>query len=275
MIDREHDLPITKQAQVLNISRGSVYYLPRLVSAADLTIMRRIDELHLEFPFAGSRMLRGLLAAERCKIGRRHVKTLMKRMGIEALYRRPRTTKPEPGHKICPYLLRGMAVTRPNQVWAMDITYIPMARGFVYLAVVLDWFSRRVLSWRLSITMEAAFCVETLEDALARHGKPDIFNTDQGSQFTGSAFTGVLANNDIAISMDGKGAWRDNVFVERLWRSVKYEEVYLRAYDNVSEARASIGRYLGFYNSRRPHSSLDDATPDQAYFNPLPIRIAA
>jgi putative transposase len=275
MIDREHDLPIAKQAQVLNISRGSVYYLPRPVSASDLAIMRRIDELHLEVPFAGSRMLRGLLAAEGCQLGRRHVKTLMKRMGIEALYRRPRTTKPEPGHKIYPYLLRGMAVTRPNQVWAMDITYIPMARGFVYLAVVLDWFSRRVLSWRLSITMEAAFCVETLQDALARHGKPDIFNTDQGSQFTGQAFTGVLIENDIAISMDGKGAWRDNVFVERLWRSVKYEEVYLRAYDSVSQARASIGRYLDFYNRRRPHSSLDDATPDHAYFNPLPIRMAA
>ena len=275
MIDREHDLPIAKQAEALNISRGSVYYLPRPVSAADLAAMRRIDELHLEFPFAGSRMLRGLLAAEGCKIGRRHVKTLMKRMGIEALYRRPRTTKPELGHKTYPYLLRGMAIARPNQVWAMDITYIPMARGFVYLAVVLDWFSRRVLSWRLSITMEAAFCVETLEDALARHGKPDIFNTDQGSQFTGAAFTGVLANNGIAISMDGKGAWRDNVFVERLWRSVKYEEVYLKAYDSVSEARASIGRYLDFYNRRRPHSSLDDATPDQAYFNPLPIRLAA
>jgi len=275
MIDRKHDLPIAKQAQVLNISRGSVYYLPRPVSAADLAIMRRIDELHLELPFAGSRMLRGLLAAEGCKIGRRHVKTLMQRMGIEALYRRPRTTKPEPGHKIYPYLLRGMTITRPNQVWAMDITYIPMARGFVYLAVVLDWFSRRVLSWRLSITMEAAFCVETLQDALARHGKPDIFNTDQGSQFTGQAFTDVLIENGIAISMDGKGAWRDNVFVERLWRSVKYEEVYLRAYDSVSEARASIGRYLSFYNGRRPHSSLDDATPDHAYFNPLPIRLAA
>jgi putative transposase len=275
MIDREHDLPITKQAEAVNISRGSIYYLPRPVSAADLALMRRIDELHLEFPFAGSRMLRGLLAAEGCKIGRRHVKTLMKRMGIEALYRRPRTTKPEPGHKIYPYLLRGMAITRPNQVWAMDITYIPMARGFVYLAVVLDWFSRRVLSWRLSITMEAAFCVEALEDALARHGKPDIFNTDQGSQFTGSAFTGVLANNGIAISMDGKGAWRDNVFVERLWRSVKYEEVYLKAYDNVSEAHASIGHYLDFYNRRRPHSSLDDATPNQAYFTQPPIRLAA
>jgi putative transposase len=275
MIDRDHDLAITKQAEALNISRGSVYYLPRPVSAANLALMRRIDELHLEFPFAGSRMLRGLLAAEGCKVGRRHVKTLMRRMGIEALYRRPRTTKPEPGHKIYPYLLRGMAITRPDQVWAMDITYIPMARGFVYLAVVLDWFSRRVLSWRLSITMEAAFCVETLEDALARHSKPDIFNTDQGSQFTGGAFTGVLIKNGIAISMDGKGAWRDNVFVERLWRSVKYEEVYLKAYDSVSEARASIGRYLDFYNRRRPHSSLDDATPDQAYFNPLPLRMAA
>ena len=275
MIDRQHDLPITKQTKVLKISRGSVYYLPRPVSSADLAIMRRLDQLHLEFPFAGSRMLRGLLAAEGCKIGRRHVKTLMRRMGIEALYRGPRTTKPEPGHKIYPYLLRGMEITRPNQVWAMDITYIPMARGFVYLAVVLDWATRRVLSWRLSITMEATFCVETLEDALARHGKPEICNTDQGSQFTGSAFTGVLVGNGIAISMDGKGAWRDNVFVERLWRSVKYEEVYLKAYDSVSDARASIGRYLNFYNGRRPHSSLDDKTPDQAYFIPLTLRLAA
>ena len=275
MIDRQHNLPIARQAEILRISRGSVYYLPRPVSAADLEVMRRIDRLHLEYPFAGSRMLRGLLAAERIKIGRRHVKTLMRRMGIEALYRRPRTTKPEPGHKIYPYLLRGMEITRPNQVWAMDITYIPMARGFVYLAVVLDWFSRRVLSWRLSITMEEAFCVETLEDALAHHGKPEIVNTDQGSQFTGAAFTGVLIKNGIAISMDGKGAWRDNVFVERLWRSVKYEEVYLKAYDSVSEARASLGRYLDFYNGRRPHSSLDGTTPDQAYFTLLPIRMAA
>jgi putative transposase len=275
MIDREHDLPITQQAEVLRISRGSVYYLPRRVPDADVAIMRRLDRLHLEFPFAGSRMLRGLLAAEGCKIGRRHVKTLMRRMGIEALYRRPRTTKPEPGHKIYPYLLRGMEITRSNQVWAMDITYIPMARGFVYLAVVLDWFSRRVLSCRVSITMEAAFCVETLEDALAHHGKPDIFNTDQGSQFTGAAFTGALIKNGISISMDGKGAWRDNVFVERLWRSIKYEEVYLRAYDSVSDARVSIGRYLNFYNGRRPHSSLDGMTPDQAYFNPLPLPLVA
>jgi putative transposase len=275
MIDRAHDLSIVKQAEVLNISRGSVYYLPRPVSETDLAIMRRLDRLHLDYPFAGSRMLRGLLVAEGCKVGRRHVRTLMRRMGIEALYRRPRTTTPEPGHKIYPYLLRGMEITRPNQVWAMDITYIPMARGFVYLAVVLDWFSRRVLSWRQSITMEASFCLDALEDALARYGKPEIFNTDQGSQFTGVAFTGALADNGITISMDGKGAWRDNVFVERLWRSVKYEEVYLRAYESVADALQSIGRYLDFYNTKRPHQSLDGATPDQAYFTKLRLRVAA
>jgi putative transposase len=253
MIDRAHDLPITKQAEVLRISRGSVYYWPRPVPETELAIMRRLDRLHLEYPFAGSRMLRGLLAAEGCKIGRRHVKTLMRRMGIEALYRRPRTSKPEPGHKVYPYLLRGMAIERPNQVWAMDITFIPMARGFVYLAVVLDWCSRRVLAWRLSITMEATFCVEALTEALARYGKPDVINTDQGSQFTSEAFTGALVGHGITISMDGKGAWRDNVFVERLWRSVKYEEVYLRAYDSVGEARASIGRYFEFYNRASQH----------------------
>ena len=275
MIDRSHALPITKQAQVLGISRGSVYYLPRPVPAADLGIMRRMDELHLEFPFAGSRMLRDLLAQEGIAIGRRHVATLMKRMGIEAIYRKPHTSKPALGHKIYPYLLRGVSVDRPNQVWAMDITYVPMARGFVDLAAVVDWFSRRVLAWRLSITLEAAFCVEALEDALARHGRPEVFNTDQGSQFTSHAFTGVLLTAGIAISMDGKGSWRDNVFVERLWRSIKYEEVYLRAYDTVSDARASIGRYLAFYNGRRPHSSLDRQTPDQAYFDRLPQSVAA
>jgi putative transposase len=275
MIDRQHDLPITKQAEALGISRSSVYYLPRPVPVADLALMRRMDELHLDLPFAGSRMLRDLLNAEGAKIGRRHVATLMRRMGIEAIYRRPNTSKPAPGHKVYPYLLRDLPVTRPDQVWAMDLTYIPMKRGFVYLAAVIDWFSRRVLAWRLSITMEAAFCVETLEEALARHGRPEIFNTDQGSQFTGGAFTGVLTRNKIAISMDGKGAWRDNILVERLWRSVKYEEVYLRAYDTVAEARASIGRYLSFYNTRRPHSSLDRQTPDRAYFTRLPQIAAA
>jgi putative transposase len=275
MIDRDHDLPIAKQAKALGISRGSVYYLPRPVPAATLAVMRRMDELHLEFPFAGSRMLRDLLNKEGVEIGRCRVATLMKRMGIEALYRKPDTSKPAPGHKIYPYLLRGMTIDRPNQVWAMDLTYVPMARGFVYLAVVIDWFSRRVLAWRLSITMEAAFCVEALEEALVRQGRPEIFNTDQGSQFTSEAFTGVLTRNGIAISMDGKGAWRDNVFVERLWRSVKYEEVYLKAYDTVAEARASIGRYLSFYNTRRPHSSLDRQTPDRAYFTRLPQIAAA
>jgi putative transposase len=221
-------------------------------------------------------MLQGLLLGEGYKVGRLHVATLMKRMGIEAIYRRPNTSKPAPGHKIYPYLLRKLPVTRPNQVWAMDITYIPMARGFVYLAAVVDWFSRRVLAWRLSITLEADFCTEAVEEALARHGKPDIFNTDQGSQFTSLAFTQVLKDAEIAISMDGKGAWRDNVFVERLWRTIKYEEVYLHAYGNVPEARAAIGKYLAFYNTKRPHSSLDRQTPDQAYFNALqPIPVAA
>ena len=275
MIDRAHDLPIVRQAKALRISRGSVYYLPRPVSAADLAIMRRIDELHLELPFAGSRMLRDLLSSEGIQVGRRHVASLMKRMGVEALYRRPRTSKPAPGHKIYPYLLRNVAVTRPNQVWAMDITYIPMARGFVYLTAVVDWFSRRVLAWRLSITLEVAFCLEALTEALARHGRPEIFNTDQGSQFTSGDFTDVLLEHGISISMDGKGAWRDNVFVERLWRSVKYEEVYLKAYDTVADARAAIGRYLTFYNTRRPHSSLDRQTPDQAYFTQLPHTAAA
>jgi putative transposase len=275
MIDRNHDLPITKQAKALGISRGSVYYLPRPVPAADLAIMRRMDELHLEFPFAGSRMLRDLLNKEGVEIGRCHVTTLMRRMGIEALYRRPNTSKPAPGHRIYPYLLRGMTIDRPNQVWAMDITYVPMARGFVYLAAIIDWHSRRVLAWRLSITMEASFCLEALEEALARYGRPEIFNTDQGSQFTSLAFTGVLAKAKVAISMDGRGSWRDNVFVERLWRTIKYEEVYLRAYDTVSQARASIGRYLAFYNGRRPHSALDRQTPDQAYFTRLPHPAAA
>ncbi len=274
MIDRKHKLSITRQARVLKISRGSVYYQPRPVSDADLALMRRIDELHLEYPFAGSRMLKGLLVGEEYKTGRLHVRTLMKRMGIEAIYRRPNTSKPAPGHKIYPYLLRKLQVTRPNQVWAMDITYIPMARGFVYLAAVVDWFTRRVLAWRLSITLEVDFCIEAVQEALAKYGRPDIFNTDQGSQFTSIDFIKMLKDEGIAISMDGKGSWRDNVFVERLWRTIKYEEVYLHAYRSVPEARVAIGKYLSFYNSKRPHSSLDGQTPDQVYFNrqqPIPV----
>jgi putative transposase len=256
MIDRGHDLPLTRQAELLLLSRSTLYYEPRPVPAAELAIMRRIDELHLDYPFAGSRMLRDLLRGEGIAIGRELVATMMRRMGIEALYRRPNTSKPAEGHRIYPYLLRGLAVERPNQVWAMDITYIPMARGFVYLAAVVDWFSRRVLAWRLSITLEVDFCLEAVEEALVRHGRPEIFNTDQGSQFTSVAFTDLLLDNAIAISMDGRGAWRDNVFVERLWRSVKYEEVYLRAYDSVGEARASLGRYLDFYNRASEHPSV-------------------
>src|SRR5471030_1898855 len=275
MIERGHELALTRQAKLLKLSRSSVYYRPRPVSPADLAMMRRIDELHLEYPFAGSRMLRDLLRGEGVETGRQRVARMMKRMGIEALYRKPNTSKPAPGHKIYPYLLRGLAVARPNQVWAMDITYIPMARGFVYLAAVVDWFSRRVLSWRVSITMEVEFCLEAVEEALARHGRPEIFNTDQGSQFTSQDFTGLLLGNAIAISMDGRGAWRDNVFVERLWRSVKYEEVYLRAYDNVAQARASLARYFTFYNTKRPHSSLDARTPECFYYDHLPQTAAA
>ena len=271
MIDKTHKLSITKQARILSISRGSVYYRAEPVCEADLGLMRRIDQLHLDYPFAGSRMLQSFLVREGFRIGRLHVRTLMKRMGIEAIYRRPHTSKPAPGHKIYPYLLRHLVVERPNQVWAMDITYIPMARGFVYLAAVVDWFSRKVLAWRVSITLDTAFCLEAVEEALARYGKPEMFNTDQGSQFTSFAFTDLLKKHDITISMDGKGAWRDNVFVERLWRTIKYEEVYLRAYNTVPEARVSLGRYIdGFYNAKRPHSSLDRKTPDEAYFNPLP-----
>jgi putative transposase len=275
MIDPEHDLPIQKQAEVLEISRSTVYYQPRPVSETDLWLMRRIDELHLNYPFAGSRMLRGLLRQQGLEVGRRHVKTLMRRMGVEAIYRRPNTSKPAPGHRTYPYLLRGLAITRPNQVWAMDITYIPMARGFVYLAAVVDWFSRRVLAWKLSITMEISFCIEALEEALTTNEKPEIFNTDQGSQFTSEAFTGRLKKEGISISMDGRGRWRDNVFVERIWRSIKYEEVYLHAYESVSEARQSIGRYIDFYNAIRPHSSLKAQTPDQVYYNRLPELMAA
>jgi len=275
MIDRGHELAVSRQAALLQLSRSSLYYEPRPVSQSVLALMRRIDELHLNYPFAGSRMLRDMLRADGVMVGRELVTRLMRHMGIEAIYRRPNMSKPAAGHKIYPYLLRKLVIDRPNQVWATDITYIPMARGFVYLAAVVDWFTRRVLAWRLSITMEADFCIEAVEEALTKNGKPEIFNTDQGSQFTSLPFTGLLLKHGIAISMDGRGAWCDNVFVERLWRSVKYEEVYLRAYDSVAEARASIGRYITFYNGRRPHSSLDARTPDQAYFNHVPMSAAA
>ena len=275
MIDRTHELSITAQAKLLSISRGSVYYQPKPISAATQALMNRIDRLHLDLPFAGSRMLRDLLRREGYPVGRKRVASLMRKMGIEALYRKPKTTQRHPGHKVYPYLLRQLAITRPNQVWAMDITYIPMARGFVYLAAVVDWHTRRVLSWKLSTTMDVHFCVDAVEEALARYGAPEMMNTDQGSQFTSMAFTQMLKDNNIRISMDGKGCWRDNVFVERLWRSVKYEEVYLHAYDTVSAARAGLDRYFRFYNSHRPHSSLDRKTPDEVYFNTPPLSLVA
>ena len=276
MIDRTHRLPVVRQAELAGLSRASVYYLPRATSQADQQLMKRIDVLHLEFPFAGSRMLRDLLEREGIKVGRRHVATLMARMGIEALYRKPNTSKKHPQNKVHPYLLRGLKIERANHVWATDITYIPMAQGWVYLCAIVDWASRRVLAHRISITMETDFCLEALNEAFAKYGTPEIFNTDQGSQFTSLDFTSALQERGIRISMDGRGSWRDNVFVERLWRSIKYEEVYLHAYDSVSQAKAGIGRYIEFYNTRRPHSTLDKKTPDEFYFASLaPLAKAA
>ena len=275
MIDTDHRLPIVRQAQLLELSRSLVYYLPRPTASADLALMRRLDELHLEHPFAGSRMLRDLLKAEGHFIGRKHVATLMKTMRIEALYRKPNTSRPHAAHPIYPYLLRNVTIERPNQVWAMDITYVPMARGFVYLAAVMDWASRRVLSWRVSISMSTDFCIEAVQEAIARYGAPEIFNTDQGSQFTSLEFTEILKAHSIEISMDGKGCWRDNVFVERLWKTVKYEEIYLHAYNSVSDARAAISNYLSFYNQRRPHTEHGGDTPDRVYFSSIGLKQAA
>lgn len=270
MIQPEHALSIKRQAQLLDISRATAYYVPRGVSEADQQLMKRIDALHLEHPFAGSRMLRDTLGREGVSVGRKHVATLMARMGIEALYRKPRTTKTHPGHAIHPYRLKGLKIERANQVWAMDITYVPMARGWVYLAAIIDWASRRVLAHRVSISMDTSFCLAALEEAFARYGRPEIFNTDQGSQFTSAVFTEALTSQGVTISMDGRGSWRDNIFIERFWRSIKYEEIYLHAYDSVSAARRGIGRYIEFYNSRRPHSALDKSTPDEYYFASLP-----
>jgi putative transposase len=265
MIDHRHALPMTRQCQLLNLSRSSVYYQPAGVSDEDLTLMRRIDEMHLKRPFYGSRRIRDWLQDEGCPVNRKRVQRLMRQMGITALYPKANTSRPGKGHKIYPYLLRGLDIDRPNQVWATDICYIPMAKGFVYVVAIMDWYSRKVLAWRVSNTMDADFCVEALEEAINRYGTPEIFNTDQGAQFTSDAFTGVLKDAEIRISMDGKGRWVDNVFVERLWRSLKYEEVYLKAYDSVAEARLGIGNYFRFYNRERRHQSLDRQTPDQVY----------
>jgi putative transposase len=275
MIDRTHDLPITRQAEALGISRGAVYYVPRPMSTLDLALMRQIDVLHLDFPFAGARMLRRLLRPDFPGVGRRRIGTLMQHMGIAAVCPQPGTSRRHRAHPVFPYLLRHRSITVPNDVWAMDITYIPMERGFVYLAAVMDWASRRVLSWRVSVTLDSSFCIAALEDAIARYGCPTIMNTDQGAQFTSAAFTSALLDRGIRISMDGRGCWRDNIFVERLWRSLKYEEVYLHGYESVSAATAGIGRYVTLYNSRRPHSSLSDQTPDAVFFSSLPQTAAA
>jgi putative transposase len=270
MIDRSHSLSLTRQTQLLGISRGSVYYLPRLASEADLALMRRIDELHLEHPFMGARMLRRQLQRQGIHVGRRHLGTLMARMGIEALCPQPGTSKRHPQHKVYPYLLGKVAIRRANQVWALDTTYIPMARGFVYLTAVVDVASRMVLAHKVAVTLEAIHAKEVVEQAFARYGTPEIVNTDQGSQFTAEEFTHAVLSRGCRLSMDGKGAWRDNVFVERLWRTIKYERVYLRAYDAVSAARTDVALYLDWYNRERVHSRIEDRTPEQAYWALLP-----
>jgi len=276
MINRAHPLPLTHQSSILELSRSSLYYEAVPVKARDLEMMRLIDELHMKYPFWGSRNLRDeLRGLGFSKVGRGHVSTLMKKMGIEAMYKKPRLSSPHPEHRVYPYLLRGLGITHANHVWATDITYLPMAKGFCYLVAVMDWATRKVLAWRLSNTLDASFCIDALEEAIARYGIPEIFNSDQGSQFTSEEFTGVLVKHGIAISMDGKGRWRDNVFVERLWKSVKYEEVYLKAYGSITEARKELGKYFEFYNQRRRHQGLDRKTPDEVYMATLQEPVAA
>jgi len=275
MIDREDKLPLTRQSQILKLSRSSLYYEAVPVGACDLELMRLIDEIHMKHPFMGSRSIRDQLQGMGHLVGRQHVGTLMRKMGITAFYRKPNLSKPHPQHKVYPYLLRGMDITRANQVWATDITYLPMAKGFCYLMAIMDWASRKVLAWRLSNTLDASFCTEALEEAVRKYGVPEIFNTDQGSQFTSDAFTGILKSHNIEISMDGKGRWLDNVFIERLWRSVKYEDVYLKAYSSITEVREGLKEYFEFYNLRRRHQSLDRRTPDDVYWSTLPkIQVA-
>ena len=275
MIDRTHPLPITAQARLLGLSRSSVYYEPVATSERDLALMAAIDEVHTELPFYGIRRIRDELADRGLAVGRGHLATLMRTMGITAIYPKRRTSVPAPGHKLYPYLLRDLQITEAGHVWCADITYLPLARGFCYLTAIMDWASRRVLSWRLSNTLDASFCIEALQEALERYDPPQVFNTDQGAQFTSDGFTGLLASCGVAISMDGRGRWLDNVFIERLWRSVKYEEVYLKAYENLSEARRELRDYFAFYNLRRKHQGLDGRTPDKVYWSTLRTEQAA
>ena len=274
-IHTTHALPKTRRCELLDVARSTAYYRSQPVSQADLELMRLIDEIHLQWPFYGSRRIRDELQGRGHRVNRKHVRRLMRQMDLRALYPRRRTSQPGNGHRVYPYLLRDLAIERANQVWATDICYLPMARGFMYLVAIMDWHSRRVLSWRVSNTLDTAFCIEALEEALQRFGAPEIFNTDQGSQFTCEAFTQVLKDHGVAISMDGKGRWMDNVFVERLWRSVKYEDLYLRAYETPAELRAGLTRYFKFYNSQRRHSALDRRTPDAVYFEQARPKLAA
>ena len=265
MVDHRHpSLSLVRQCTLLDISRSGLYYQPVGISEEDLNLMKLIDRQYLATPFYGARKIAAWLESQSYQVNRKRVRRLMQLMGIKAIYRRPRTSQPAAGHKIYPYLLSGMKITRPNQVWAADITYIPMARGFLYLVAIIDWYSRYVLSWRLSNTMDAGFCVEALEEALKK-GRPDIFNTDQGTQFTSEAFTGLLHQHGVRVSMDGKGSYNDNLFIERLWRTVKYEEVYLKAYQDGREARIGLGNYFRFYNTERPHQSLGYRTPAEVF----------
>jgi len=275
MISQEEKLSINKQCQLLDVSRSTFYYQPQPESEYNLTLMRLLDEIHLEYPFYGSRRLKGALMDKGYLVARKKVARLMQALGIKAIYPKPNTSKSNPTHKVYPYLLRNRTIDKPDQVWCTDITYIPMKKGFVYLVAIMDWHSRRVLSWRLSNTMDVHFCVEALEEAINRFGAPEIFNSDQGSQFTSEAFTGVLKKHDVQISMDGKGRCMDNIFIERLWRSLKYEEVYLKAYDSVSQARKGIGNWMVFYNTARRHQGMDDQTPDSVYFDGLQLPLAA
>jgi putative transposase len=266
LIDRaDSRLSIARQCQLLKVARSTLYYRPGPVSHDDLAVMRRLDEQYLVTPFYGARRMAAVLRREGLVVNRKRIRRLMRVMGIEAIYQKPNTSRRHPKHKVYPYLLRGMAIERPNQVWCADITYIPMAKGFVYLVAVMDWFSRRVLAWQLSIGMDTDFCVEALQEAIERFGQPEVFNTDQGVQFTSAAFLDELAGRGVGVSMDSKGQFLDNIFIERLWRSLKYEEVFLKAYGSVAEARRGIGAWLAFYNDERPHQSLDYRTPSEVF----------
>jgi putative transposase len=276
MIDPESNLSVMNQCQLLNISRSSFYYKPKPIKEQDLQLMRLIDEQYLKTPSWGSRSMRNHLRRLGYKINRKKVQRLMRLMGLEAIYPKPKTSRPHPQHKVYPYLLRNLEIDRPNQVWAADITYIPMSRGFMYLVAVMDWHSRKVLSWRISNTLDSDFCVQAVEEVLSRFGAPEIFNTDQGAQFTAAAFTDLLNSHHVSISMDGRGRVQDNIFIERLWWTLKYQYLYLWSFANGSELRQGLGQWFKFYNAERSHQALDNLTPDEVYFDlPHPFSEAA